>query len=63
MLNGSQRKYSDEELLALGLHKCVIGIPGRPLPIMVPNPQATNADDAYRLEAIEDEVHPIIIWS
>ena len=30
---------------------------------MVPNPQATNAEDAYRLEAIEDEVHPIIIWS
>ncbi|MFM2377182.1 MAG: hypothetical protein RLZZ165_2279, partial [Bacteroidota bacterium] len=59
----SQRKYTDEELIALGLHKCVIGIPGRPLPIMVPNPQATNADDAYRLEAIEDEVHPIIIWS
>lgn len=63
MLNGSQRKWSDEELTALGLHKCVIGIPGRPLPIMVPNAQATNTQDAYRLEAIEDDQHPIIIWS
>lgn len=63
MLNGSQRKWSDAELEALGFHKCVIGIPGRPLPIMVPNPQATSQKDAYRLEAIEDEHHPIIIWS
>lgn len=30
---------------------------------MVPNPQAMNAEDAYRLEAIEDEHHPIILWS
>ncbi len=63
MLNGSQRKWSDAELIDLGFHKCVIGIPGRPLPIMVPNPQATSQKDAYRLEAIEDEHHPIIIWS
>ncbi|MFN8395039.1 MAG: hypothetical protein U0176_10360 [Bacteroidia bacterium] len=47
----------------MGLHKCVIGIPGRPLPIMIPNGQATTQQEAYRLEVIEDENHPIIIWS
>lgn len=47
----------------MGFNKIVIGVPGRPLPIMAPNPAATSQDDAYRLEALEDDQHPIIIWS
>ena len=63
MNHGHTKQWSDVELEALGYHKVVVGIPGRPLPIMMPNPDATSAEDAYRLEAIEDAENPIIIWS
>lgn len=63
MLEGYTNKWTEAELEALGFNKIVVGIPGRPLPIMAPNPAGTSQDDAYRLEALEDEEHPIILWS
>lgn len=57
------KKWTEEELEAQGFNKIVIGVPGRPLPIMVPNPEGNSQDTAYRLEVIEDEQDPIIIWS
>ena len=63
MNHGYTKRWSDHELQNLGFHKVVVGIPGRPLPVMVPNPEATSTEDAYRLESIEDSKHPIVIWS
>ncbi len=57
------KQWTEAELEALGFNKIVIGVPGRPLPIMAPNPNAHSQDTAYRLECIEDEHNPIIIWS
>ncbi|HHG85753.1 MAG TPA: hypothetical protein ENJ82_13480 [Bacteroidetes bacterium] len=63
MLDGFSKKWSDADLEAMGFNKVVIGVPGRPLPIMAPNPSGTSAEDAYRLEVLEDDTHPIILWS
>lgn len=57
------KKWTEAELEAMGFNKVLIGIPGRPLPIMAPNPDAWSQDTAYRLECIEDEKNPIVIWS
>lgn len=53
----------EEDLYAQGFHKIVVGIPGRPFPVMVPNPNATSQENAYRLETIEDPENPIVFWS
>lgn len=63
MNHGYTKHWTEADLESMGYHKVVIGIPGRPLPIMVPNPDASSSEDAYRLEAIEDAENPIIIWS
>ncbi|MEM7039866.1 MAG: hypothetical protein AAF570_23030, partial [Bacteroidota bacterium] len=62
-MHGYQKKWTESELKAMGFHKVVIGVPGRPLPVMVPNPSGTSQEEAYRLEVMEDEKHPIVIWS
>lgn len=60
---GIAKKWSEDELEALGFNKIVIGVPGRPFPVMVPNPNAFSSDDVYRLEVIEDAKNPIAFWS
>lgn len=62
-MHTTTKQWTEAELEAMGFNKIVIGIPGRPLPIMAPNPEAHSQDTAYRLECIEDEENPIIIWS
>ena len=62
-MHTTTKQWTEAELEALGFNKIVIGVPGRPLPIMAPNPDAHSQDTAYRLESIEDEDNPIIIWS
>ncbi len=57
------KKWTEAELEAMGFNKVVIGVPGRPLPIMAPNPDAYSQDTAYRLESIEDANNPLVIWS
>lgn len=57
------KKWTEAELEAMGFNKVVVGVPGRPLPIMAPNPEASSQDTAYRLESIEDENNPLVIWS
>ncbi|MCB9233241.1 MAG: hypothetical protein H6581_16410 [Bacteroidia bacterium] len=55
--------WTDAELYAKQFNKIVIGVPGRPFPIMMPNPDATTQADAFRLENIEDPNNPIVLWS
>ncbi len=57
------KKWTEAELEAMGFNKVIIGVPGRPLPIMAPNPDAHSQDTAYRLESIEDADNPLVIWS
>lgn len=59
----TRRRWRDDDLMSQGFQKIVIGIPGRPYPVMVPNPHATSQDNAYRLESIEDPENPIVFWS
>lgn len=62
-MHGFSKSWTEAELEDLGYNKVLIGVPGRPLPVMAANPAATTQEDAYRLEMIEDEQSPIILWS
>lgn len=59
----NSKRWTEAELKAQGFNKIVIGVPGRPFPVMVPNPQAISTEDVFRLEVIEDPENPIMFWS
>ena len=53
----NSKKWTESELKSQGFNKIVVGVPGRPFPVMVPNPHAISTEDVYRLEVIEDAGH------